>query len=538
MQYQPLDTAWVLIGAVLVFAMQAGFALVEAGFSRQKNAANAVIKNITDFLISSLVFCIIGFRIMYAGVAEGSYAAGIPDKVFIFYELVFCGTAATIASGAFSGRMRFSSYCLYSLVMSAVIYPVSGHWAWGGGFLQKMGYHDFAGGSVVHMVGGISALVGAMILGPRIGKYNEKHYSNAIQGHSMTQVALGVFVLWIGWFGFNGSSTMGISTEEQILTAGNVLLNTALAGAAAGITTLLVSWFRYHRADISMVLNGVLGGLVAITSGCDVMDQGGAIATGVIASLVMIASIEIIDITCHIDDPVGASSVHGICGIVGILLTGVFSTKNGLLHAGGFRQLGIQCIGVLVMCAWVTGCMLVFMLILKALGILRVSKDAEMIGLDRSEHGYVGDMLPRAADFATDLDKDEIRKMMGEVEDRHYISDHKVRSVVIITRENKLNDLKNALNDIGISGITVSDVMGCGVQKGHIESFYRGVEMEVELLPKVRVEVVISEVPLNSVIEAAKKVLKTGNTGDGKIFVYGVENVIRIRTEEEGEKAL
>lgn len=544
MHYQAIDTAWVLIGAVLVFSMQAGFALVESGFSRQKNAANAVIKNVTDFLLGSLAYFLIGFGIMYAGRdglihgLSGNYAPGIPDSVYLFYEMVFCGTAATIASGALAGRMKFSLYCIYSLFMSAIIYPISGHWVWGGGFLQQMGFHDFAGGSVVHMVGGVAAFVGAAMLGPRLGKYNENRSSNAIQGHSMTQVALGVFILWIGWFGFNGSSTMGISTAEQMKTVGNVMLNTVLAGAASGTTTLLVSAFRYRRADISMTFNGVLAGLVAITDGCDVMDQAGAIATGVIASLVMIAAIEVIDLTFHVDDPVGASSVHGVCGIVGVLLTGIFSTKGGLLHAGGIHLFLIQLLGVICICAWVTLAMTALMLILKGVAGVRVKKDEEMIGLDRSEHGYIGNTLPLAADFATEKSRDELREIAEDVEKEGYVSDHKVRDVVIITRENKLNDLKNALNEIGISGITVSEVMGCGVQKGHVESYYRGVEMEVELLPKVRVDVVISEVPLKSVIDAAKKVLKTGNAGDGKIFVSGIDNVIRIRTNEEGEMAL
>lgn len=544
MHYNAIDTIWVVVGAVLVFTMQAGFALVESGFSRQKNAANAVIKNVTDFLLGSLAYWVIGFGIMYAGKGglieglSGSYAEGIPDTVYVFYEMVFCGTAATIASGALAGRMKFSSYCFYSLFMSAVIYPISGHWVWGGGFLEQMGFHDFAGGSVVHMVGGVAAFTGAAFLGPRLGKYNKNRTSNAIQGHSMTQVALGVFILWIGWFGFNGSSTMGISSAEQIQTVGNVMLNTVLAGAAAGTTTLLVSAFRYRRADISMTLNGVLAGLVAITAGCDVMDQPGAIATGVIASLVMIASIEVVDLTFHVDDPVGAASVHGVCGIVGVLLTGIFSTDGGLLHAGGIRLFLVQLVGVIAICAWVAFSMSALMLILKFTAGIRVKKDEEMIGLDRSEHGYIGSTLPLATDFATEKNRDEIHRIAEEVEEQGFVSDHRVRDVVIITRENKLNDLKNALNEIGISGITVSEVMGCGVQKGHVESYYRGVEMEVELLPKVRVDVVISETPLESVIEAAKKVLKTGNAGDGKIFVTGVENVVRIRTDEEGEMAL
>ncbi len=547
--YSAIDTVWVLTGAVLVFAMQAGFAMLETGFSRTKNASNVAAKNVVDFLLGSLAFWVIGFGLMYAGdgsligglkfFASGNYVDNIPNKVFVFYQLVFCATSATIASGALSGRMKFSSYCIYSVVMSGLIYPISGHWAWGGGFLQQLGFHDFAGGGVVHMAGGIAALAGAMILGPRLGKYNENRTSNAIQGHSMALSALGVFILWIGWFGFNGSSTMGISQSGDLEKVANIFMNTALAGAASGTITLLISWFRYHKADISMTLNGILAGLVAITAGCDVVTQAGAVGIGIVAALVMVAGIEVIDLLFHIDDPVGASSVHGLCGIVGVLMTGFLSTKGGLLHAGGTALLKAQAIGALCICAWVFAAMSVLMLIMKYTIGIRVDHDAEIVGLDRSEHGYSGSFMPLLTDdSAAEKSKGELRTIAHEVEDEGYVSDYKVRSVVIITRENKLNDLKNALNEIGISGITVSSVMGCGVQKGHMESYYRGVEVEVELIPKVRVEVVISEVPLQSVIEVTKKVLKTGNVGDGKIFVYDVDNVIRIRTEEEGVAAL
>lgn len=547
--YSAIDTVWVLVGAVMVFAMQAGFTMLETGFSRSKNASNVAMKNIVDFLLGSLAFWILGFGLMYAGegnligglklFATGNYVENIPNKVFVFYQLVFCATSATIASGALSGRMKFSSYCIYSVIMSGLIYPISGHWAWGGGFLQQMGFHDFAGGGVVHMAGGMAALAGALILGPRLGKYNENRSSNAIQGHSMTLSTLGVFILWIGWFGFNGSSTLGISQSGDLDRVANIILNTALAGAASGSITLFISWFRYHKADISMTLNGVLAGLVGITAGCDVVTQAGAVGIGVVSALVMVAGIEVIDLLFHIDDPVGASSVHGLCGIVGVLMTGILSTEGGVLHAGGFGLLKVQAIGAVCICAWVFVTMSALMLLMKYTIGIRVEREAEIIGIDRSEHGYSGSYMPLLSDdSAVEKSKGELRSIASEIEKEGYESDYKVRSVVIITRENKLNDLKNALNEIGISGITISSVLGCGVQKGHMESYYRGVELEVELVPKVRVEVVISEVPLESVIEVTKKVLKTGNVGDGKIFVYSVDNVIRIRTEEEGIAAL
>ncbi len=546
--YSAIDTVWVLLGAVLVFSMQAGFAMLETGFARAKNAANVAMKNVTDFILGSIAFWIIGFGLMYSGdgsligglnfFAKGHYIDNIPDQVFVLYQLVFCSTATTIASGALSGRMKFSAYCIYSVVMSAFIYPISGHWAWGGGFLQQAGFHDFAGGAVVHMTGGMVALAGALVLGPRFGKYNRNKSSNAIQGHSMVLSTLGVFILWIGWFGFNGSSAMSITGDDNILLVGKIFLNTCIAGSAAGATMLILSWIRYHKADISMTLNGILAGLVAITSGCDVVTPFGALAIGFIASLVLMIGIEVIDIVFHIDDPVGASSVHGICGAVGVLLTGLFSRDGGLFYGGGISLLKAQFEGVVTICAWAFVTMSILMIVLKYTMGIRVTKEAEVIGIDRSEHGYIGSNPALNMDSSSDDNLEHIHKIAEEIEESNYKTDYKVRNVVIITRENKLNDLKNALNEIGISGITVSEVLGCGVQKGHMSDYYRGVETEVELLPKVRVEVVISEIPLESVIDAAKKVLKTGKVGDGKIFVYDVNKVVRIRTEEEDTAAL
>lgn len=548
--YSALDSMWVFGGIILIFMMQPGFAMLEAGFSRAKNSANIVLKNVVDFLIACIGFFAVGYGLMYLGdnpfigeiqlfSTEVTGKLTIPDAEFVLFQLVFCGTSATIVSGAMSGRMKFSAYCIFSLCMSCLIYPVSGHWAWGNGFLQNIGFHDFAGGAVVHTVGGVAAFVGAAMLGPRIGKYTKDGYSNAVQGHNMVFSALGVFLLWVGWIGFNACSTLSVSGDEMLMKIAQILLNTFIAGSASGLTMLCLGWFRYHKPDVSMTLNGVVGGLVAITAGCDCVTVFGAFLIGVLAALVLLFAIEVIDLFFHVDDPVGASAVHGICGILGVLMTGFLSKEAGLFYGHGTSLLKAQVTGVLAIVLWVAVTAFVIMWLLKATIGLRVSKEAEIMGLDRSEHGFMGANPFMAMNAGNDEQSmEQIGKFVEEIEEQGYESDHKVRSVVIITRESKLNDLKTALNKIGISGITVSNVLGCGVQKGHTADYYRGVETEVELLPKVRVEIVISGVPLEAVLSVAKKVLKTGNVGDGKIFVYSVDHVIRIRTEEEGEEAL
>lgn len=548
--YSAMDSMWVFWAITLIFIMQPGFAMLEAGFARAKNTANIVLKNVVDFLVACIVFFAIGYSLMYLGdnpvigklqlfSTESNRDLSIPDMEFVLFQLVFCGTAATIVSGAMAERVKFSAYCIFSIFMSGLIYPVSGHWVWGNGFLHDLGFHDFAGGAVVHTVGGVAAFLGAAVLGPRIGKYTKDGYSNAVQGHNMVFSALGIFLLWFGWFGFNLGSTLSITGDDMISKAAGIMLNTIVAGAASGLTVLVLSWFRYHKPDVSMSLNGVIGGLVAITAGCDSMSAAGAFVTGVLAAFVIVFSVEIVDIFFHVDDPVGASSVHAACGILGVVLTGLFSKEEGLLYGHGAALLKVQIMGIFVIVLWVAVASFLILWIMKKTMGIRISREAELIGLDRSEHGYIGANPFISAGVGSDEQNlEQIGKIAEEIEEQGYQSDHKVRNVVIITREDKLNDLKAALNKVGISGITVSNVLGCGVQKGHAADFYRGVENEVELLPKVRVEVVISSVPLESVLLAAKKVLKTGNVGDGKIFVYSVDHVIRIRTEEEGEEAL
>ena len=402
--YSAIDTVWVLTGAVLVFAMQAGFAMLETGFSRTKNASNVAAKNVVDFLLGSLAFWVIGFGLMYAGdgsligglkfFASGNYVDNIPNKVFVFYQLVFCATSATIASGALSGRMKFSSYCIYSVVMSGLIYPISGHWAWGGGFLQQLGFHDFAGGGVVHMAGGTAALAGAMILGPRLGKYNENRTSNAIQGHSMALSALGVFILWIGWFGFNGSSTMGISQSGDLEKVANIFMNTALAGAASGTITLLISWFRYHKADISMTLNGILAGLVAITPAAGTVSVLGAVCIGLLSSVVCFFMVAVVKPKFKYDDALDAFGVHGMGGIVGSILTGVFATRyisgeggvEGALY-GDWHQLWVQVVATAVSVVFSAAMTYILFKIVDKLVGLRVDARVEEEGLDIYEHG-------------------------------------------------------------------------------------------------------------------------------------------------------
>lgn len=547
--YSVSDTIWVLIGTILVFFMQAGFAMLESGFVRFKNSANVAMKNVTDFILGSLAFWVVGFGLMYNGdgsfigsfdfFAGGSYVDNIPDKLYVIYQMVFCCTSATIASGALAGRMKFSSYCVYSIVMSAFIYPISGHWAWGNGFLEQLGFHDFAGGAVVHMAGGMAAIASAAILGPRMGKYsNNKRFSNVIQGHNLVISILGVFILWIGWFGFNGSSTMTISDDASIKLVSDIFFNTLIAGAAGGVTMLFASWYRYGKSDISMTLNGILAGLVSITSGCDTVSAISAFIIGVIVSLVSMASIEFIDLVLHVDDPVGAFSVHGVSGALGIIFTGLFARDGGLFYGHGIGLLKVQLFGVLCIALWVLITVSVLMLILKYTIGIRISKDAEMLGADKAEHGYTGNDPAYSINYYSDIDKEKIQELADNIADKNYKADGKIHKVVIITRENKICELKEALNEIGISGLTISSVLGCGVQKGHLQDFYRGVENEVELLPKVRVEIVIANIPLQSVIDCAQKVLKTGAAGDGKIFVYDVDDVVRVRTNENGLNAL
>jgi len=557
------STIWVLVAAALVFFMQAGFAMVETGFTRAKNAGNIIMKNLMDFAIGSIVYWILGFGLMFAAntafiggldlLTQGAYSdilpPGVPKYAFFIFQTVFCATAATIVSGAMAERTKFISYCIYSAVISAVVYPISGHWIWGGGWLFQLGFHDFAGSTAVHMVGGVAALIGAKILGPRIGKYDKEGKPRAILGHSLTLGALGVFILWFGWFGFNPGSTVSAEGDATLSLMGHIFMTTNLAAAVSTTTVMIITWFRYRKPDVSMTLNGSLAGLVAITAGCDAVSPVGAAIIGLIAGFVVVYGIEFIDRVLKIDDPVGAIGVHGLCGATGTLLVGVFATDGGLAYGGGFHFLGVQAIGVLSVAAWVTVTMtIVFSLIKVTIG-LRCSRDEELSGLDLSEHGLVSsyaDFMPSVftgekiepiteADLGVHIDTAvpvELKTRSGGIG-----SDVKITKIEIITRQNKLEELKAAMMGIGITGMTVSNVLGCGIQKGKPE-YYRGNPVELSLLPKVQVEIVVSKVPVRTVIDTAKKVLYTGHIGDGKIFVYDVENVVKVRTGEEGYAAL
>ena len=565
--YSSVNTIWVLFGTALVFFMQAGFSLCEAGFTRAKNTGNILMKNLMDFCIGTPAFWLVGFGLMFgkgSGIIgsfdpliRGEYSQALPSGVplwaFAIFQTVFCATSATIVSGAMAERTKFSAYCIYSGASSLLIYPVSGHWIWGGGWLSQMGFHDFAGSTAVHMVGGICAMIGAKILGPRIGKYDKNGKPQAILGHNLTFAALGVFILWFCWFGFNGASTVGMDSDALIETAGRVFFNTNLAAAVACCAALIFTWIRYKKPDVSMTYNAALAGLVGITAGCDAVDAVGAAVIGVVCGILIVLAIEFFDKIAKIDDPVGAVSVHCVCGAAGTVLTGLFATgettEAGLFYGGGAHFLGIQVLGVLAVAAYVAVVITIVFLAIKHTIGLRVKPEEELAGLDVSEHGlftaYAGfSMLPDT--IAEDVDTNTVFAM-GDVPEAEAVpvktvpafeeGTPKFTKVEIVCKESKLEALKAAMMNLGITGMTVSHVLGCGVQKGKPE-YYRGVQIEANLLPKIQVEIVVSKVPVRSVIETAKKVLYTGHIGDGKIFVYDVENVVKIRTGEEGFDAL
>ena len=562
MEFSAVNTIWVLLGAALVFFMQAGFAMVETGFTRAKNAGNIIMKNLMDFAIGTPLFWLTGFGIMFGGagafiggfdpLVRGDYSgilpAGVPLPAYLIFQTVFCATAATIVSGAMAERTKFISYCIYSAVISAVVYPVSGHWIWGGGWLARMGFHDFAGSTAVHMCGGAAALIGARVLGPRMGKYTEDGKPNAILGHSLTLGALGVFILWFCWFGFNGCSTVAMDSDAAVYSAGNIFVTTNLAAATATVATMIITWLRYRKPDISMTLNGSRAGLVAITAGCDMVSPAGAFFIGLIAAFVVVFGIEFIDKVCKIDDPVGAIGVHGMCGAAGTLLTGVFAVDGGLAYGGGFSFLGIQLLGVVSVILWVSVTMIITFRVLKHTIGLRASEEEETKGLDVTEHNlassyadfmpmvFMGKAKEGAADTGVPVEK--------AVPVEHYPSvkpvsaSVKLSKVVVIFNQSRFTALKDALTELGVTGMTITQVMGCGTQKGHV-NYYRGIKVEeAALLPKMKLEVVVSKVPVEDVLETARKALYTGNIGDGKIFVYEVENVVKVRTGEQGYDAL
>lgn len=568
MEFSSVNTIWVLLGAALVFFMQAGFSLCEAGFTRAKNTGNILMKNLMDFCIGTPAFWLVGFGIMFgSGTAlfgwidpmiMKDYSHILPDGVplwaFAIFQTVFCATSATIVSGAMAERTKFSAYCIYSAAISLFIYPVSGHWIWGGGWLSQLGFHDFAGSTAVHMVGGICAMIGAKILGPRIGKYDKNGKPRAILGHNITFAALGVFILWFCWFGFNGASTVAMDSDEAVTSAGLIFFNTNLAAAVACCTTLVVTWIRYKKPDVSMTYNAALAGLVGITAGCDAVSPLGAAIMGVVFGIVIVFAVEFFDKIAKIDDPVGAVSVHGVCGALGTILTGLFatgvSTEKGLFYGGGLHLLGVQALGVVSVIAYVAVIITIVFLLIKHTVGLRADKEDELAGLDVSEHG----LLTAYAGFVveeTTYDDEVVTSVTGDVPVAEAVEVKempkaaapvskdgvKMTKVEIVCKEIMLENLKNAMISIGITGMTVSHVMGCGIQKGKPE-YYRGVEVEPSLLPKIQVDIVVCEVPVSKVIETAKKVLYTGHIGDGKIFVYDVENVVKVRTGEEGYDAL
>ncbi len=552
--YSSVDTLWVLLGAVLVFFMQAGFAMVETGFTRAKNSGNIIMKNLMDFSLGTIVFYIIGFGLMFGTgkfigtpdfFVQNDYSSSYPTFAFLIFQTVFCATAATIVSGAMAERTKFSSYCLYSIIISALIYPISGHWIWGGGWLAEMGFHDFAGSTAVHMVGGVAALVGAKLLGPRIGKFDENGKAKAIPGHSLTLGALGVFILWFCWFGFNGGSTVSLTGDDTILSTAKIFITTNLAAAVAATTTMCVTWIKYKKPDVSMTLNGALAGLVGITAGCDAVSPLGAIIIGILSGIAVVYSIEFVENKLKIDDPVGAFSVHGVCGALGTILTGFLAVDGGLLYGGGASLLITQIIGVAAVIAWVTITMtIVFTVIKKTVG-LRVSAKEEIAGLDLEEHGLdnaYADFMPIVTGAGTEIDVEE-EGLPAEAKDKavKVVDKRDAKStftkIVILTKRSKFPDLKKALNDIEVTGLTLTNVMGCGMQKG-VTELYRGVPVDMTLLPKIKVEVVVSKVPVKTVVETVKNTLYTGHYGDGKMFIYNVDNVIKVRTGEEGYAAL
>ena len=559
---------WFLIGAALVFFMQAGFAMVETGFTRAKNAGNIIMKNLMDFCIGTVVFVLLGFSLMMAedyvfglvGVPNleiltdfGAFLKGGNAPSFVF-NLVFCATAATIVSGSMAERTKFVSYCIYSGVISLFVYPIEAGWVWNSqGWLAQLGFHDFAGSAAIHAVGGITALIGAIMVGPRLGKYVKDQTGkvkkvNAIPGHSITLGALGCFILWFGWYGFNGAAAWDGNSLASIF------VTTTIAPAVATCTTMLYTWIKNGKPDVSMCLNGSLAGLVGVTAGCDAVDALGSAIIGIVSGILVVVVVETLDLKLHIDDPVGAVGVHLANGVWGTLAVGLLANPaapaglEGLLYTGSFRLLGIQTLGIIAILAWTAVTMiLTFLIIRKTVG-LRVSKEEEIKGLDRTEHG-----LPSAyADFVPAVESlnygyESAMNVSGDVPPAEAVPVKKMPTfddgtpkftkVEIICRESRFEALKTAMMDIGITGMTVSHVLGCGVQKGKPE-YYRGVQVEANLLPKVQVDIVVSKVPVRSVIETAKKVLYTGHIGDGKIFVYDVENVVKVRTGEEGYDAL
>ena len=548
-------SVWYLLGAVLVFFMQCGFAMVETGFTRAKNAGNIIMKNLMDFCIGTVVFFVLGYGIMnsenyfFGLIGRPEYQMFTDFANFdwsnFFFQLVFCATAATIVSGAMAERTKFSTYCIYSAVISAIVYPIEAGWVWNSaGWLAKLGYVDFAGSSVIHMVGGIASIVGAAMLGPRIGKYTKgkdgKVVVNAFPGHSLTLGALGCFILWFAWYGFNGAAASDPTQLAQILGT------TTIAPAVATFACMLFTWIRNGAPDVSMCLNASLAGLVGITAGCANVDALGATIIGLVDGILVVIVVEFIDQKLKIDDPVGAVAVHGCNGLWGTVAVGLFDYNNGVFYGGGFHQLGVQVLGVVCIAAYTAVAMTIVFTILKHTIGLRVSAEEEIMGLDIAEHDLASayaDFLPISATTmggvttetidVTDLRDKKLAPIIGGAKE----AGGRYTKLTIMCKEDRFAILKDAMSQIGVTGMTVSHVMGCGTQKGKTGQ-YRGVKIDMNLLPQLQVDIVVSTVPPELVVEAAKKALYTGEYGDGKIFLYDVENVVRIRTNETGIAAL
>ena len=579
MEINVSTVAWVLIASALIYFMQAGFALCEAGLTRAKNTGNILMKNMMDFCIGTPCYWLVGFGLMFGSTApiigrldpliRGTYDATnsvvpqtMPLWCYVIFQTVFCATAATIVSGSMAERTNFKAYCVYSAIISLLVYPIGGHWAWGGGWLSTLGFHDFAGSAVVHNVGGVIACLGAAMLGPRIGKYDKNGKAKAIPGHNLTAAALGVFILWFCWFGFNGGSTAAMATADDAINASNAFMTTNLAAAVATCVTMVFTWVRYGKPDVSMTLNGALAGLVAITAGCDCVSPVGAFFIGVVAGFLVVLSVEFFDNIAKIDDPVGAVSVHMANGIWGTIAVGLFSTGadgvgKGLFYGGGVYQLGVQALGIIAIDAYVLVVMFIaFKIIDKTIG-LRVPAQVEIDGLDIHEHGLasaysgfaIADITNMDMDINdnTDLGEEDVTRA-SEAQQNAAVKvvqepalvpslDTGMHKISIICRLSKFDELKKALNELGVTGMTMTQVMGCGIQKGSAER-YRGAIVDSTLLPKVKVEVIVSKIPVEKVIAAAKKALYTGHIGDGKIFVYNVAKVVKVRTGEEDFAAL
>lgn len=581
MQFDLVDTLWVFLCAILVFFMNLGFATVEAGFARSKNTVNILSKNFIVFAVSSLGFMLLGWGLMFGGdnpilgtenlwilggtdlsVYDDTLTSSVPFWGKFFFQLVFCGTAATIVSGAVAERVKYISFIIFSFVLTLLIYPIVGHWIWGGGWLADLGFQDFAGDTAVHSVGGWAALAGAMLLGPRIGKYDKNKRPRAIPGHSMSLAVIGLFVLWLGWFGFNPGSTMSFQNPSDVM---HILMTTNSSAIAAVMTSTITAWIFIGKPDLGMTINGCLAGLVGVTASCAYVTVGTSLLIGAIAGIIVVFAVMFFD-RIGIDDPVGATSVHLCCGVFGTICVGLFakegvtslSTKNGLFYGGGFGLLGVQLLGIVAVGAFVfAASMLVWFVLKKTVGI-RVPAEEEIAGLDIGEHGNRA--YPDFAPAVDSVDYSAVDTLAvaapataeaaATVEEAVPVAHETVKKVVehadgapkftkieIICKESRFEALKNAMSGLGITGMTVTHVLGCGQQKGKPE-YYRGAEVEATLLPKIQLDIVVSKVPVRTVIETAKKVLYTGHIGDGKIFVYDVENVVKVRTGEEGYAAL